>query len=158
MRVEYINPFIKSLVETFDTMLQCKAERGSISLKEEPGTLHEVSGIIGLSGKAVGSVVVSLSREVALGAAGAMLMDEKSELDADVIDAIGEITNMVAGGAKTALEEYSLSMSLPNVITGKGHAIRFPSNVKPILVPFTTKWGDLAIEVGLEQVEAPATC
>lgn len=158
MRVEYINPFIRSLVDTFDTMLQCKVDRGSITLKDDPGTLHEVSGIIGLSGKAVGTVVVSLSREVALGAAGAMLMDEKNELDADVIDAIGEITNMVAGGAKTELEEYSLSMSLPNVITGKGHAVRFPSNVKPILVPFTTKWGDVAIEVGLAEIEAPVTC
>lgn len=155
MRAEYINPFIKSLVNTFSTMLGCDVMRGELQLKDNCVALHEVSGTIGLSGKAVGTVVVSLSKEVALKAASAMLMMEATELDDDVIDAVGEITNMVAGAAKAQLEEYELSISLPNVITGTGHEIRFPSEVKPICVPFSSPWGELTLEVGLTQ--APVT-
>jgi len=155
MRAEYINPFIASLINTFDTMLQCKIDRGDLRLKEGRSTLHEVSGIIGMSGRAVGTVVVSFSEEVAIKAASVMLMMEYTELDDDVIDAVGEITNMVAGAAKAELEQYQLSISLPNVIIGTGHEIRFPTNVPPICVPFTTPWGEMMLEVGLETVEEP---
>jgi chemotaxis protein CheX len=156
MRVEYINPFVKSLSTTFSTMLNCTATRGAIKLKQDRCASYEISGVIGLSGKAVGTAVVSLSREVALKATSAMLMTDATEIDSDVIDAVGEIANMVAGAAKAELSEYELSISLPSVITGKGHEVRFPSNVTPICVPFETEWGQLNLEVGLAEVDVPA--
>jgi len=156
MRAEYINPFISSLGNAFRTMLDCDVERGQLMLKDDCSPKHEVSGVIGLSGNAVGTVVLSLSAEVAIKSASVMLMYEASEIDADVVDAVGELTNMVAGGAKAKLDEYDLSVSLPSVITGTGHEVRFPSNVTPICVPFTTTWGEMCLEVGLTAVEEPA--
>lgn len=155
MRVEYINPFIASLKHVFQTMLDCETRRGELSLRTAGSPRHYVSGVIGLSGRAVGTVVLSLSREVALKAASTMLMMEASEIDDDVLDAVGELTNVVAGAAKAQLEEYKLQVSLPNVVTGKDHDVHFPSNVAPICVPFTTEWGDLCLEVGFALVEAP---
>ena len=157
MQVELINPFITALVNAFDTMLECKVTRGSIALKENAQPLHEVSGLIGLSGRAVGTVVVSLSEEVALKAASGLLMTEATEVDDDVIDAVGEIANVVAGRAKSELEEYELSVSLPSVITGRGHEVRFPSNVTPICISFDCPWGPLTVEVGLKEVAAPVS-
>ena len=155
MQAEYINPFIASLSNAFQTMLGCEVERGAITLKSNTSPKHEVSGIIGLSGKAVGTVVLSLSESVALKAASTMLMCEVNEINEDVVDAVGELTNMVAGAAKAELEEYELAVSLPNVITGRDHEVRFPSNVQPICVPFKTQWGSLALEVGLASVAEP---
>jgi chemotaxis protein CheX len=152
MRAEYINPFITSLDNAFQTMLCCEVKRGPLRLRLGNRSLHEVSGIIGLSGRAVGTVVLSLSREVALRAASTLLLMDATELNDDVVDAVGELTNVVAGGAKSRLEQYELSISLPNVITGIHHEIRFPSNVSPICVPFTTQWGPLVMEVGLSEV------
>lgn len=157
MRAEHINPFIQSLTNTFHTMLDCHVERQTPRLKQGNAPLHEVSGVVGLSGNAVGTVVVSISREVALKAASTMLLMECTELNADVIDAVGEIANMVAGAAKAQLEEYHLSISLPNVITGTNYEVRFPSNVVPICIPFTCVWGSLALEVGLVPIEQPVT-
>ena len=150
MKAEYINPFITAVDNAFRTMLNCEVKRGELTLKttHEPG--FDISGVIGLSGKAVGTVVLSLSEDVALKAASVMLMIEATEIDDDVVDAIGELANMVAGAAKSELEEYELSVSLPNVITGRGHEIRFPSNVTPICVPFESPWGPLTLEVGLD--------
>lgn len=153
MRAEYINPFLSSLSNAFSTMLGCQVKRGSLRLKDGSSTVHEISGIIGLSGKAVGMVVLSLSEPLALKAASTMLMTESTEIDADVIDAVGELANVVAGAAKAELEEYQLSVSLPSVITGRDHDVRFPSNVTPICIPCETDWGPLVLEVGL--VDAP---
>jgi len=155
MRAEYINPFIAALNNAFSTMLDCEVERGQIALKQDRNAKYDVSGVIGLSGTAVGTVVLSLSHDVATSAASMLLMYEATELDSDVVDAVGELTNMVAGAAKAQLEEYRLEVSLPNVVTGRGHEIRFPSNVTPICVPFNTKWGEMCLEVGLAPVEAP---
>ncbi len=156
MQVEYINPFITSLNNAFLTMLGCEVARGSISLKDDSTPQYEISGIIGLSGKAIGTVVLSLSGELALKATSILLLSETTEINADVVDAVGELTNMVAGAAKAELEEYEMQVSLPNVITGRNHEVRFPSNVTPIIVPFTTEWGPLALEVGLAPVREPA--
>jgi chemotaxis protein CheX len=155
MRVEYINPFITSLCNAFRTMLDCDVQRGPISLKDNHVPKYPVSGVVGLSGNAVGTVVLSLSEEVALKAASVMLMAEATTLDADVIDAVGELANMVAGAAKSELEEYHLMVSLPNVVTGANHEVRFPSNVRPISVPFTSEWGPLSLEVGFTPVPQP---
>ncbi|MCC6124441.1 MAG: chemotaxis protein CheX [Pirellulales bacterium] len=156
MRVEYINSFISSLDHTFQTMLDCEVERGQPALKDDLSPKFDISGVIGLSGRAVGTVVLSLSMEVAVQAASHMLMCEHGEIDDDVVDAVGELTNMVAGAAKSQLDAYQLQTSLPNVITGKDHEVRFPSDVKPICVPFVTKWGPLALEVGFSPVRESA--
>lgn len=149
MRAEFINPFLRSLQNTFTTMLNCPVRRTSLALKEDARASHEVSGVVGLTGKAVGAVVLSLSKEVALRAASSLLCAELSEINEEVLDAVGELTNMVAGGAKAQLEEFQLAVSLPNVVTGKNHEVHFPSNVIPVCIHFTCEWGDLALEVGL---------
>jgi len=135
VQVEYINPFIKSLGNIFTTMLQCKLTRGEIGLNHERVPLHSISGVIGLTGRAKGTVVLSLSEEVALKAASTLLMAEATELDEEVVDAVGELTNMLAGGAKAELEQYHLSISLPTVILGKDHDVCFPQGVTPIHIP-----------------------
>lgn len=149
MKAEYINPFIRSVTNAFSTMMGCEVKRGQLTLGAQTEPLYEVSGIIGLSGTAVGTVVLSLSREVAMKVAGALLLVEPQEITSDVVDAVGELTNIVAGAAKGELDQFQLSISLPTVVTGKEHRARFPSNVTPICVPFTTPWGPLALEVGL---------
>ncbi len=150
MQVEYINPFITALKNTFRTMLSCEARRGQVAVKQDSRAAHEVSGVIGLSGRAVGTVVVSFSTQVALKAASTMLMTEATKIDEEVLDAVGELTNMVAGAAKAELEEYSLSVSLPSVITGPAHEVHFPSEVTPIGIAFDTDWGPISLEVGLK--------
>jgi chemotaxis protein CheX len=149
MKAEYINPFVRSVVNAFSTMIGCEVKRGQLSLGSPGNRLHEVSGVIGLSGTAAGTVVLSLSREVALKVAAALLLVEPEEINSEVIDAVGELTNIVAGAAKGELDQFQLSISLPTVVMGRDHQMRFPSNVTPICVPFETPWGPLSLEVGL---------
>ena len=156
MKVEYINPFITSLAMAFQTMLGCQVERGVLARKEGDLPLHDYSGVIGLSGRTVGTVVVSLSKNVAVQATSVMLMTPADDVsETEIVDAVGELANLVAGAAKARLEGYDLSVSLPSVITGKAHTVCFPSNITPICVPFETGWGPLTLEVGMSSIMAP---
>ena len=55
---------------------------------------------------------------------------------------------MVAGGAKAQLAQLDLSLGIPNVVTGPGHSVHFPSNVQPMCISFESDLGSFAIEVG----------
>ena len=151
MQVEFINPFIESLANTFEVMLSCKTERIGLAVKDGEDAPHPVNGVIGLSGRIAGSVVLSLSEAVAVKAASTMLMTELTEVDEDVRDAVGELVNMVAGGAKAKLAQYDLCVGLPNVITGQDLQISFPLNTKPITISFNCAWGPLAVEIGFTE-------
>ena len=107
--------------------------------------------MIGLSGKAKGTVVLSVDREVAIQVAAALLQEQPAGLNADVADAMGEMANMIAGQAKAQLEHLAMSLSLPTVVTGKGHCIDFPRNAMRICIPFSCVWGSLALEVALAE-------
>ena len=154
MKVEYINPFLESTLVVFDTMLGCKLNRRTPFAKCASQPEHEISGIIGLSGKARGTVVLSLSKEAALRATEALLRDPPTEINADVTDAVGELTNIIASGAKARLKHLAMSVSLPTIIVGKSRSVEFPEKVTPICIPFDCEWGSVVVEVGL--VEEPA--
>jgi chemotaxis protein CheX len=154
MKAEYINPFLVSTITAFDTMLKCALTRGTPYVKTGSQPSHEVSGVIGLSGRAQGTVVVGLGREAALKVAEVMLQERPPEINGDVVDAVGEMANIIAGGAKAQLEHLDLSVSLPSVITGKSHSIQFPTKVTPICIPFDSDWGLITVEVGLSEPHA----
>jgi chemotaxis protein CheX len=149
MNAQHIHPFIRSLAKTFQTMLQCRVSLGKLWPQAERAPLHEVTAVLGLTGKAAGTVVVSFSKPLALRAAAAMLLSEATEIDADVVDAVGELANMIAGGAKAELPQWEMSLSTPSVVVGSPYTIRFPSNVEPVCMTLDTDWGPMALEVGL---------
>jgi chemotaxis protein CheX len=151
-----MNPFIAAARAVFSTMLQSDLERGELSLSDEFKPQHDISAVIGLSGEASGTVIVSLDRAVAENATKILLCQDHAD-EQDVIDAVGELTNMIAGRAKSKLEEFSMSLSLPTVIVGRDHSIRFAKEVRPICIPFTSKWGPLSVEVGLIANAVPAS-
>lgn len=151
MRAEFINPFVAATQNVFQTMLGIKLNRGELSLRKSFAPIHEVCGLIGLAGKCHGMVVVSFGRETALQLAGILLGDNVVELNSDVVDAVGELTNMITGAAKSQLAKYELSIGLPTVICGKTHTINFPSGSPPLVIPFDSDYGPVCVEVGLSE-------
>lgn len=159
MKVEYINPFVSSTVNLFRTMLDTHLTRRDLYIKDGSQPGYDISGVIGLSGMAKGTVVLSLERDMARVVTEQLLQTQlhSTQITRDVIDAVGELTNILAGGAKAQLAEFQMSVSLPTVITGKGHCIDFPKNSKPICIPFESARGNLEIEVGLVELDPKPT-
>ncbi len=148
MKVEYINPVISATKSVFETMLDCTVQRTDLMLKDSPALSYEVSGVIGISGKISGTIVLSLSHRTALEILYRMVGTKTSFINEEVCDAVGELTNMIAGQAKSQLERYELSASIPTIVTGRNHLIQYASNVKPMCILFDSEIGPFAIEVG----------
>jgi chemotaxis protein CheX len=148
--VAYINPFVEAANTVFKTVLDCDIQRRLMSFKKSDMPGYEISGVIGLSGKVAGAVVLSVSTPLAFKVVETLLGTRVSEIDADVVDAVGELTNMIAGGAKTALAHLEMSIGLPSVVTGGSHSISFASRVPPLGILFDTTWGPMTLEVTME--------
>jgi chemotaxis protein CheX len=70
---------------------------------------------------------------------------------ADFTDAVGELANMIAGGAKKHLGNAA-SITVPSVIIGKGHQIARLSDVPCLVIPCTTAAGDFAVEINIKKL------
>jgi chemotaxis protein CheX len=141
IKVEHINPFIQATAQTFATMVKCEIKPGKMQLRTGDTMHHDVSGIIGLSGGAKGSVALSFPRITALKVVSAFIGDKVLQLDKDALDAVGELANIVAGSAKQDLSQYKIMISLPTVITGNNHTLNSPSDAPELIVPFETPHG-----------------
>lgn len=156
MNDEVIAAFRKSASGVFQMMLGLEVTSGEVKETDQLLARYDVSGIIGLTGGMSGDVIVSFDERVAILATGALLGEQPAELDNDVVDAVGELTNMIAGAAKGSLESYDMSLALPTVILGSGHRIGFKSGIRPISMPFASQWGDFSVDLGLTDVAAPS--
>lgn len=146
VKAEHVNPFIKATVDTFATIVDMKITPGKVQLKSASKTNYDVSGIIGISGGAKGTVALSFPRMVALPVVRAFT-GEKVVTNNQMVDAIGEVANIVAGAAKKDLAQYKILISLPTVVMGDKHEVAGPVDSINLIVPFECPAGqfDLAI-------------
>ena len=146
----YIKPFVVAAKNIFETMIEVPFNLGKPTLKKGSDVPpHEISGIIGVSGNVSGSVVISLTHEIAFYLVSALIGEEVTELDDDCRDAIGEIANMIAGNAKTDFPSNDNSISVPSVVVGK-HEVSYPTGVPVITIPCILDKGEMFIEVALK--------
>jgi chemotaxis protein CheX len=144
---DYVNPVISATQSVFEMMLGCTPKRTGLRLKQGPEPSPEVSAVIGISGRAAGTIIVGLSEAGACAVLERMLGTVRTQVDDEVCDAVGELANMIAGAAKAQLARYELSISLPNVVTGDGYLMHYPKSVFPFEICFTSEIGDFTIEV-----------
>jgi len=153
MKAEFLNPFMHATKNVLETMAQVPATASKPKLKEGNSTYGEVTGIIGMASDAVeGIMVISFTKPCILQIVAKMLMEEpKSAIDDDVVDAVGELTNIICGGAKAELAKLGLNFSLatPTMVTGKGVDVKYHSHAPIIVVPFKTEFGDFVLEANL---------
>ncbi len=151
LSVEWINPFIEATEEILETVAMIKPKRGQIQLKENSTVAYDVSGIIGITGEAVGSIALSFPKKTAISVVSNFIGEEVLGIDSDTTDAIGELTNMIAGRAKKIFSDkgIKLKISTPNVVVGKNHTIVTPKGTPSIVIPFESEAGSLAIQVAL---------
>lgn len=152
LTAEYVNPLISATRDVFEMMLGCTPTRTGLRLKQPGECSAQVNAVIGISGGATGTVVVGVSAETACEILRRMIGVDSDVLNDEVCDAVGEITNMIAGSAKAQLARYELSISLPNVVTGNQMQLHFPSHVCPMVVEFSSEVGPVSVEVGFTEL------
>ena len=118
MDVKYINPFLNGTLEVVKTMAFLDAVAGKPYLKKTDVAAGDVSAIIGITGDAVGSLAISFSESCICGIVSNMLGETFTDVNKDVFDAAGEITNMVSGVARSYLEKDGMTVfaAIPTVV------------------------------------------
>jgi chemotaxis protein CheX len=148
MHAKYIAPVIAAVQNVFATMIQLPVVPGKQCFKKEKRPTTEVVSTITLSGPVAGFVCLGLSRNLAFVLASRLLDCRIGEASAECIDAIGELTNMIAGNAKSEFPDEGIAISVPEVIFSPSGAV-FPLNVPVISIPFQTQGEELLVDMGL---------
>ena len=153
MDATIINPFINATMNVLSTMAFVKAVPGKPYLKKDDTAMGDVTGVIGITGQAHGTISVTFEEESILKIVSNMFGEKIETLDHEVADAVGELTNMISGQARMELEQKGklFEAAIPSVITGKGHKIIHITDGPKIAIPFTVDSGAFTIEICLAE-------
>jgi len=150
MNADIINPFLSSVVNVLSTMAMLKVYPEKPSIKNDNISKGDVSGVIGMTTKTInGSMAITFPASVVFDIVNKMLGETVNEVNDTVTDLVGELTNMIVGGAKAQLEEkgYDVGMATPVVVTGVNHEIIHKAQGQKILMPFNCDAGKFYVEV-----------
>jgi chemotaxis protein CheX len=136
--------------EVFTTMLNLEPLPGEVFVEQaEPAPTSGVVSLVGLAGEWLGSGSLFCTSAFACRIASQLLQTEYQAIDEDVLDAVAEVTNMIIGNVKAALEEHlgPLGLSTPTVIYGRNFQTRSAGKQKWTVVPFSLEGDRMFVQV-----------
>lgn len=139
-----------SLKNVVSTMAQISLKSQKPQTKTDEIARGDVSGIIGMIGPGVkGSMAITFDANLAQNIMKNMLGAEAESLNDEVCDMVGEMTNMICGGAKNALAEqnYQFEMATPVIVSGISHTIMHKVDGPKIILTFSSDFGNAYLEI-----------
>jgi chemotaxis protein CheX len=118
--------------------------------RPDADTKYDLSAVIGFTGSIIGNCALRFSA-VSAQAAVDRLAGETVESPLEIADGVGELVNMIAGNAKAALVDRSISLSFPEVVRGRGHELGFSRHPSIIEIYFTSEIGNIALIVAFSE-------
>lgn len=150
---EYIMPFVENARVVLSKMAGFEAEFKEVYFCNAFRIFGDVSGIIGLTGDAEGTVVVTFYWNLARKVISQMMRVESNIINAELIhDGVGEIINMISGATKKEFvgKPYHFELSLPTVVMGSGHQIGHPEGASIAMLIFDIANSSFALQVCLK--------
>lgn len=147
-----VRPFLDAVQNVISTMAMMEVSSGKPFMKTDSVAHGDVTGVISMSGDRNGTISVTFTGECALAVVGNMLGEKLTELNNDIRDAVGELTNMISGQARRGLQQEGLTMEagIPTVIMGTNHSISHITRDPILAIPFSTASGEFTVEVCLD--------
>ena len=149
MNADFINPFLQATIHVLSTMAMLTPKPGKPRVKESEVAVGDITGIIGLTGHVEGSLAVSFSESCVLKIVENMIGEKYPELNEEVADAVGELTNMISGDARSQLQKvgFDFTAAIPTVIRRKDHTVRhIAEGGTTVMIPFSTDDGNFYVE------------
>ena len=153
--MNYETPCIEAVVETFSSMCGVTPEKsgestviaGSQTIKTD-----DIIGIVGLTGDRKGDIIITSEAKVAQKVVGALLMDEITEINSDLLDGFGEIINIIAGAFTGKIIGVKFNLALPTVMAGE-HQTHIREGIKCLCIPMQfPEWGKFRIMLMMEDI------
>jgi len=161
MDANILNQFILATASVFEQVAGLKLDKEKVNVYDTGHKVKaDVATIIGVSGTIKGQVIVTISEEIGMKFASAILMGEPvNEFNEMAESGVCEIANMIGGDAAQRLNKMNhvVDLTVPSVIRGKEVEIGFYPKAPVITVDFTSSWGRVQIAMRIEvgQVKPP---
>jgi chemotaxis protein CheX len=139
--------------EVLSTMLALEASPAESYIEDHPGKSAGVVSFVGLAGSdCVGTGSLQCESVVACQLASRFLLSEFESIDENVLDALGELTNMIIGNFKNEVEKLvgPLALSIPTVVYGLNFSTRSTGHEGWTVVPFVWDSSQLNVKVCLK--------
>ncbi len=123
---EPLQAFQLSIEEIIQTMAMFYSELVETYLSTTPFHYGDVSAVMSLAGEKKGAIMISFSENLArMLISSIMAVPEDDLQEEDIHDGVGEMINMIAGGAKARLgnSDSHFLLSAPTIITGSQHRV-----------------------------------
>ena len=152
-RVEKVlPPFVESVRQTFETMVFMPVTFGEKMPKGKGTPTGSISGTISLNGddqNGLLSLIFPMPLAKSIFRAMMGMQESDAVADEEVNDVVGELSNMVAGGAKSRLQEMGINfkIGLPTVVVGENHYLEPPKDTQNIVVVVKAEKGDFYLEL-----------
>ena len=143
---------IDATQEIFETMIMVDINAGE-PLNYPVNDFHKgMTSMVGFAGFRQGMLAIHTPETVALDITTQFLGLDVEKIDEDVIDALGELANMVAGSLKPlmAQEGVDVELSLPSVIHGSQYSMTTLADAELIIVPFKLASGEFLVELAFK--------
>lgn len=154
MDVSFIKAFIESTKSVFDTMINVPINFGKPEQPESMGGDADISGVIGMAGDVTGMVVLSFDFATAGKIVESFTGMTIAADHEDFADAIGELANMISGGAKAKFAGKNVSISCPTVVRGPKHNIQAPSDAARLSIPCLTPHGRFTVRLAIKEAKS----
>ncbi|MCG8685846.1 MAG: chemotaxis protein CheX [Desulfobacterales bacterium] len=150
MDVTLVNPFIEGTLHILDTTAFVKVKPEPPFLKTDNVCQGDITGFLEISGDLEGTAAISFTEKSILGIVSAMFGEEMTEINEEITDAVGEISNMVAGHVTTKIAEQDkkIKVKFVKVLTGRNETISHTESGSHVVsIPFRTTKGKVIVEV-----------
>jgi chemotaxis protein CheX len=149
MNEQMVGTLVQATQEVFETMVFKSVALQTPIYGEGLRPRSNVVALVGFAGEISGLVAFYSTLEAANEIAGSMLGVASSDVDGDMPDAIGEVSNMIAGAFRSRLAEEGMqcAISVPTVTTGSNFYTRCISQVQRVLCPFTMDAHEIFVEL-----------
>jgi len=151
VRFDYINPFADSACETLSRILHAPVQKGELSLKNSPVPNLGVATIIGITGQVKGRVIFEMEPRTALELAEALNGEHLEKMTPLALDTIAEMSNMMIGGAVTALNNqgFEFNVTPPTIFSGVEMASA-DIHMETLVIPLETSYGKVIVNAALQ--------
>lgn len=150
MRYEYIEPFVTTTKRVLTSIINGDVSSGDISLVGDRDLQGDVFIVIKVKGDSEGCIIVNMDSETARKVCSAMSGSDCGCGPAVDLDAIAELSNMIAGNATSSLNDLGYDFSIhPPAVVGKADVPARVGGIELFRVPLETTLGGISINVAL---------
>jgi chemotaxis protein CheX len=142
MEERQINPVVAAVKYVFKAMLDIDIKAGTSIVNEARKSKGDITGVMALTGgdgDQKGMLAFSTSKQGALQIYKRLMHQEFEEVNAEIIDGMGELTNIISGRARYELEKENIHLyaHVPIVFSGKNAEVNYITKTTVLSAPFS---------------------